>query len=98
MDNKPVKENPEAMRRTHPDHTLNRGKTLEITMQDVLESLQDSAAWLGFCPGLDNMQILSIEATTGDILGNGARASVHRINPSRSAGALEFLLARESRR
>jgi len=64
-------------------------------MQDVLDSLQDSAAWFGFCPGVDNMHILSIEAAAGDMFGKGARASVHRITSARSTNVLEFLLTRE---
>ncbi|MDZ7802785.1 hypothetical protein [Thiohalophilus sp.] len=81
-----------------PKRNNNGSKALEITMRDVLDALEESASYFGYQPGLDNMEILSIEAPGPDpYQQRSTPATVHPLSgPERSADIVDYLIRRES--
>ena len=73
------------------------GKALEMTMQNVLEGLEDSASYFAFQSTPDTLEILSIERPKGDPVANRqALATVHHVLcHQRSDNVVEFLMTRE---
>ena len=72
-------------------------KALEMTMQNVLEGLEDSASYFGFQSSPDTLEILSIERPKGDPVANRQPlATVHHVlSNQRSEDIVEFLMTRE---
>lgn len=73
------------------------GKALEMTMQNVLEGLEDSASYFAFQSTPDTLEILSIERPKGDPVANRQPlATVHHVlSNRRSEDIVEFLITRE---
>ncbi len=67
-------------------------------MCDVLDALEESASYFGYQPGLDDMEILSIEAPAPDpYLQRATPATVHPLpGAERSADIVAYLMRRES--
>ncbi len=72
-------------------------KALEMTMQNVLEGLEDSASYFAFQSTPDTLEILSIERPKGDPVANRQPlATVHHVlSNQRSDDIVEFLMTRE---
>ncbi len=91
------------MNRPQPLHPLRSPKSLEMTMRDSLDGLQDMACQSGLQPFADCLQILSIEAAS-EVPPAPSPASRHVLHlsaqsdPARSSNVLDFLLHREARR
>ena len=73
------------------------GKALEMTMQNVLDSLEDSASHLAFNSTPDTLEILSIERPKADpVSTRQPLATVHHVLCNkRSEDIVEFLITRE---
>ena len=73
-------------------------KALEMTMQNVLEGLEDSASYFAFQSTPDTLEILSIERPKGDPVTNRQPlATVHHVLCSkRSNDIVDFLITRET--
>ncbi len=91
------------MNRPQPLHPLHSPKSLEMTMRDALDGLQEVACQSGLQPFSDCLQILSIEAAS-EVLQDPPPASVSVLHlaphsgPARSSNVLDFLLQREAGR
>lgn len=74
------------------------GKALEMTMQNVLDGLEDSASYFAYQSTPDKLEILSIEFPKGDPHARQHRlATIHHVPPRRSEDIVEFLMIREER-
>lgn len=73
-------------------------KALEMTMQNVMEGLEDSASYFAFQSTPETLEILSIERPKGDPFANReAMATVHHVlSNQRSEDIVEFLITRET--
>ena len=86
-----------TMRKKYHKIPVKGDKALEMTMQNVLDSLEDSASYFGFQSTPDTLEILSIERPKGDPLANHqALATVHHVySNKRSENVVDFLITRE---
>ena len=86
------------MKKRYHKITVKGGKALEMTMQNVLEGLEDSASYFAFQSTPDTLEILSIERPKGDPITNRQpMATVHHVlSNHRSEDIVEFLIKRET--
>lgn len=74
-------------------------KALEMTMQDVMEGLEDSATYFAFNSTPDTLEVLSIEPPKGDPVADRAPlATVYAVPQQRSLDIVDYLIAREESR
>ncbi|MDH5181257.1 MAG: hypothetical protein OEZ39_03095 [Gammaproteobacteria bacterium] len=72
-------------------------KALEMTMQDVLEGLEDAAGYFAFRSIPDTLEVLSIEPPKGDPVAERAPlATVYTVPQRRSVDIVDYLIAREN--
>lgn len=72
-------------------------KALEMTMQDVMEGLEDSASYFAFRSTPDTLEVLSIEPPKGDPVAERAPlATVYAVPRRRSVDIVDYLIAREN--
>lgn len=85
------------MKKKYHKIPVNGGKALEMTMQNVLEGIEDSASYFAYQSTPDTLEILSIERPKGDPVSNRPPlATVHHVlSNQRSDDIVEFLMTRE---
>ena len=71
-------------------------KALEVTMQDVMDGLEDSASYFAFRSSPDTLEVLSIEPPKGDPVAERAPlATVYAVPQRRSVDIVDYLINRE---
>ena len=76
---------------------VNGGKSLEMAMRDVMDSLTDSACYFAYRSTPDTLQILSIEpARQVNFHGPTAEVIPVRQSQSRSRDLVDYLIRRET--
>ncbi len=78
-----------------PTKPIPGGKSLEMTMRDVMDGLADSACQMAYSSATLNMEILSLAAPQQNALAT-RRAPVVAVSAARSQNIVDYLIRRES--
>lgn len=80
---------------TQPTRPIPGGKSLELTMRDVMDGLADSACQLAYSSASLDMEILSLAVPEPNAPPT-QRAPVVAVSTARSQNIVDYLIRRES--